>query len=238
MKAIQRAMGIMACGLSALAVAPTVSAEAQPGFYVGLSGGESTFDLEQDMFDGIVLDVFFSAGAPILSGSSTFEDSDTAISFFGGYQFSPHIAVELGYTDLGAAEYRSTGTVNPPGPIAVAPAGVAVDIETTGFTLSGIGSIPLGSVVDLHGELGFFFAETELAVDARIGSSTGREVDKLNSNGVYYAIGAGFHFGEHWSMSLDWTRYDNVGDEDEDDDADTEAGFDIDALTLSAMFRF
>ena len=43
---------------------------------------------------------------------------------------------------------------------------------------------------------------------------------------------------DHWSLSVDWTRYDNVGDEDEDDDVSTEAGFDVDALSLSAAFRF
>jgi hypothetical protein len=50
------------------------------------------------------------------------------------------IAVELGYVDLGAAEYRSSGTVNPPGPIAVAPATANIDVESKGFTLRGIGS--------------------------------------------------------------------------------------------------
>lgn len=238
MKAAQWAIGLLAVGLGAVAFTSTASAEAQPGFYVGLTGGKSTFDLQQEEFDGIVLDVFFEVGAPVISGTSTFEDSDTTISLFGGYQFNPYIAVELGYTDLGAAEYRSSGTVNPPGPTTSVPAAVGMDIETTGFTISGIGSIPLGSVVDIHGRLGFFIADTELGVDVTIGSSTSHETEKLDSQGVLFAVGAGLHFGDHWSMSLDWTRYDNVGDEDEDDDPDTEAGFDVDALSVSAMFRF
>lgn len=238
MKTIQRAIQILACGLGAVAVTPSALAEAQPGFYLGLSGGESSFDLKKQELDDVVLSVFFSQGAPVLSRSSQFSDSDTAIALFAGYQFLPYIALEASYLNLGAAEYRWTGTVNPPGPTVSAPAAVNIDVETKGFTLAGIGSLPLGDVVDLHGRLGFFFAETELSVDVGIGPGAGADSDSLDSEGVLFGVGAGFHLGEHWTLSVDWTRYDNVGDEDEDDDADTEAGFDIDALSLSGMFRF
>jgi hypothetical protein len=213
-------------------------AEAQPGFYLGVSAGESTFDVKKDELDDVVLGVFFGQGLPVLTASSKMEDSDSSLALIAGYQFLPYIALEASYLDLGAAEYRSSGTINPPGPVFSAPASVDVDIETKGFTLTGIGSLPLGKVVDLHGRLGFFFAETELSTVVRIGSGTGTDKRSLDSNGVLFGVGAGFQFGQHFSMSLDWTRYDNVGDEDEDDDFETEAGFDIDALSLSAMFRF
>lgn len=238
MKTVQRAIRIMVCGACLATVQPALAAEIQPGFYLGLGAGESSFDIEKSELDGVVLDALFSQGLVAMSRSSTFEDSDTALALFAGYHFNPYIAVEAGYIDLGAAEYRSTGTVNPPGPVLSAPAAVDVDVESKGFTLAALGSLPVGNVVDLHGRLGFLFAKTDLSVGVRVASASGADTQTLDSIGAFYGVGAGFNFGEHWSLSLDWTRYDNVGDENEDDDARTEAGFDIDALSLSAMFRF
>jgi hypothetical protein len=128
--------------------------------------------------------------------------------------------------------------VNPPGPVVSAPAAVDIDVESQGFTLAALGSLPVGNIVDLHGRLGFLFAKTDLSVAVRVSPVSGADTETLDSIGAFYSVGAGLNFGEHWSLSLDWTRYDNVGDEDEDDDATTEAGFDIDALSVSAMFRF
>ena len=200
--------------------------------------GESSFDIEKSELDGVVLDALFSSGLFVTSNASTFEDSDTSLTLFAGYHFNPYIAVEAGYVDLGTAEYRSTGTVNPPGPVISAPSAVDIDVESKGITVAALGSLPLGGGFDLHGHLGFLFAETDLSVIVRGGPAVGTGGDSLDSIGGYFGAGAGFNVGDHWSLSLDWTRYDNVSDEDEDDDARTEAGFDIDAVSFSAMFRF
>jgi hypothetical protein len=234
LKTIQRVIQVIVCGACATTALPAASAETQAGFYLGLGAGEASFDIEKSDLDDVVLDVLFSQGLFVTSASSTLEDSDTALSLLAGYRFNPYIAVEAGYIDLGVAEYRSVGTFNPPGPVV----SMDMDVESKGFTLAGLGSLPLGNVVDLHGRLGFLFAKTDLSVTARIDSATGTETEKLDSIGAFLGVGAGFNFGAHWSLSLDWTRYDNVGDENEDDDVSTQAGFDVDALSFSAMFRF
>lgn len=238
MRKPQRAIRFVVCGACLAAAQPVLSAELQSGFYLGLGAGESSFDLDGGELDVVVLDALFSQGMVVTSGSSSFEDSDTTLALFAGYRFNPYIGVEAGYIDLGAAEYRSTGTVNPPGPVFSAPSAVNVDVESTGFTLAALGSFPVGSVVDLHGRIGFFFAQTDLSVAVRVASASGSDTETLDSIGAFFGVGAGFNFGEHWTVSVDWTRYDNVGDEDEDDDVSTEAGFDVDALSLSAAFRF
>jgi OOP family OmpA-OmpF porin len=236
-KTVQRAIRAIVCGVCAATALPAVAAETKAGFYIGLGAGESSFDIEKSELDDVVRGALLSQGIPAAPRASTFEDSDTALSLFAGYRFNPYIAVEAGYIDLGTAEYRSTGNVNPPGPIVSAPMAVDIDVESKGFTLGALGSLPLGEVVELHGHLGFLFATTDLSVTAR-SASTSASTEQLDSIGGYYGVGVGFNLGQHWSLSLDWTRYDNVGDENDDDDARTQAGFDIDALSVSAMFRF
>lgn len=228
----------MICGACLAAVQPALAAEIQPGFYFGLSGGKSSFDMEKGELDGIVISSLLSERLLLTSRTSSFEDSDTTLSLVGGYNFSPYLAVEAGYIDLGAAEYRSRGIVNLLGTPLTAPAAVNIDVESKGFTLAGLGRLPLGSVADLHGRLGLLFGKTDLTVALQIDTDGSSNTQTLDSIGAFYAVGAGLNFGEHWSVSLDWTRYDNVGDEDEDDDASTEAGFDIDNVSLSAAFRF
>lgn len=238
MKTMQRVLRVAACGLCAATALPAVAAETQPGFYLGLGAGQSSYDMEKTEFDVIVLDVLFSQGAFPTSLTSTFEDSDTTVSLVAGYNFNSYIAVEAGYVDLGTAEYRSSGTVNPPGPVASAPTTLNLDVESKGFTAAALGSLPLGEVVNLHGRLGFLVASTELSVTARIGNGVGTDSDKLDSVSAFFSVGAGVNLGDHWSLSLDWTRYNNIGDENDDDDLSTEAGFDVDALSVSALFRF
>lgn len=226
----------------AVAVASSALAEAPRGFYVGVGVGESSFDLEHEEFDDVLINQFAFAppGTPVISGSSTFEDGDTSLAFFAGYRFFPYLAVEASYIDLGTAEYRFTGTMTISGPSPSVPASFTtnMDIETKGFALAGIGSLPMGGALDLHGRLGLLVARTDLSAVAMLSSTTVRDSDSLDSASAFFGVGAGFHLGEHWSLSLDWARYVNVGDEDKDDDYETDEGFDIDALSVSASYQF
>jgi OOP family OmpA-OmpF porin len=235
---VRRTIQVMVCGLGLASTQAALSDEVVPGFYLGLSAGESSYDLEKSEFDGVIASALGSQGFLVTSNSSTLEDSDTSLALFAGYHFNQYIAVEAGYIDLGAAEYRSTGTARRFGSGTTIPTAATLDVESTGFTLAGLGSLPIGSAFELHGRLGILFAQTDLSVSARVATGSSSDSDTLDSIGGFFSLGAGFNFAEHWSLSLDWTRYDNVGDEDEDDDASTEAGVDIDALSLSAMFRF
>jgi OOP family OmpA-OmpF porin len=239
MKRIKRAIQAVALGACGAAFAPSVHAAPEPGFYIGLSVGESSFDIEKGELDDISVDAFLSNGASILSRASTFDDGDTVKQLVMGYRILPYIAIEGSYLDLGTASYRWNGNVNPPGPITSAPAALTVDVESKGFTVAGIGTIPIGPVFELHGKLGLFVADTDLSVSAQIGSgSPARDTEGFDSVSAFIGVGAGVHFAQHWSISADWVRYLNVGDENEDDDYDTEGGFDIDALTVSVAYKF
>jgi OOP family OmpA-OmpF porin len=220
------------CGVCLAGAQAALADEVQPGFYFGLGAGESSYDIEKFKGRNANWDALFPGSRGSGTRSSTFEDSDTSLALFAGYHFNPYIAVEASYMDLGTAEYQAELIVSFQQPLGTIMIPLAVDVDSTGFTLAALGSLPIGSGFDLHGRLGVLFAETD--VSRRIGSQ-GRDQDTFDSTGALYGIGAGFNFAEHWSLSLDWTRYDNLGDED---DPITEASFEIDALSFSAMYRF
>lgn len=229
---IQRTIGILACGLAAVAASPSAFAEAESGFYLGLAAGQAKYDLSQNDLDDLVFSTFSDQGFPVLSGSSTLEDQDTAWSIVGGYRLNPYLALEATYVSLGTAEYRSSGLVNPPGPVTSLPVSLNLDFESSGFTTVGIGSIPVGDNFELHGRLGILFSESEVSISTTVGS--GRSSQSLTSSAVdfVYGLGAAFHIDSYWSLGLDAVRYADVGDDDDTEETD------IDVLSLSVIYRF
>lgn len=78
---------------AAMASALSLSAPATAGFFdftlapfVGVSAGQSTFDLSCD-------------------AGSTCDDTDTAWKIYGGLEVNEYIAMEIGYADLGEAKF-------------------------------------------------------------------------------------------------------------------------------------
>jgi OOP family OmpA-OmpF porin len=224
-----RAIGI---GLSLYGATLSVAAaDETSGWYFGASGGQSQVDVDQDELDSGVVGIFEDEGAIVLSGSSELEDSDTAWSLFGGYRLSPYFAVEAGYQDLGTIAYRSSGTVAIPGVPGTFPASVNIDFESSGFTLAGVGSIPIGESFDLHGRLGVFFADTEVGVGVSLADFSDGGSESASSQDLFYGVGAALHFGGNWSISLDYQMFKDVGDDEVTGEEDA------DVVSLAVSYR-
>jgi OmpA-OmpF porin, OOP family len=229
--AIKRTV-VSALGLG-LAMAFSAANAAEEGFYIGLQGGQATADIDQDELDFIVEDAFFSAGAPIINGSSSLEDSDTTWSVFGGYRLNPYLAIEAGYLDLGTSEYRAEGFVDPPGPVTSMSANASIDFSSSGFTTAVVGSIPLAESFDLHGKLGIFFSDTEFEIGVGVDGESGSPFRVSGTDtDIYYGAGASWFIGSNWTLGLDYLLYKDVGNEDDTGETD------LDSVTLQASYRF
>ena len=104
-----------ALGLS-LGFAAASANAGEPGWYMGISGGSATADLDQDLYDDIVLSAFESVG-DVLSGESSLDDNDMTWSIFGGYRLNSYIAIEAAYLDLGEPGYHAEGVLDPFGAV-------------------------------------------------------------------------------------------------------------------------
>jgi len=121
---LQRTIHLMVLGVCSATSLPAAAERVGSGFYLGVAAGQGSVDIDSAELDAVVFQGLSASGAIVLSGSSTFEDDDTSGALFAGYHFNRYIAIEASYIDFGKAEYRSTGTVNPPGPVVFAPASV------------------------------------------------------------------------------------------------------------------
>lgn len=146
------------------------AAHAQKGnFYAGASLGQSIFK-EFCVSDPSVL---------------TCDDKDTAWKLFGGYRFTPHVAIEGSYFDWGEV----SGTVTP-GPR-------VVPLSQTAIGLSVVGSIPFQQGFSLFGKFGLFRTEQDLPAS----SAPSREDSETQ-----LGFGARFALGPSWAARAEWER--------------------------------
>jgi OmpA-OmpF porin, OOP family len=162
---------ILVALVSALSLGSTpVFSQAQDqGFYAGVNVGQSKAKDE-------------------CAGVANCDDSSSALSIFGGYQFNKHLGAEVAYTDLGKAT-----------------AGAA-SVEATGLEFSAVGTLPLSQSFSLYGKLGFFMWDAKLK---------GPVTASSDGTDLTYAIGVRWSFTKNVALQAQWQRYD-VSDGDID----------------------
>jgi OOP family OmpA-OmpF porin len=94
---------------------------------VGLSAGAANVEAEIDL---VALD-----------------DTDLGFKLFGGYRFTDHFGVELGYADFGEQSARDGEA--------------QLTTEIAGWTAEAVGLAPVGERFEVFGKLGLIFAETD-----------------------------------------------------------------------------
>lgn len=157
-----------AAGAAAIAATFALAGTAQaqlastPGYYIGGNVGQS--HLKDD--------------SPL--GSDT-DRSDTGYKFYGGYQFNPNFALELGYAGLGKFE---------------APSG---DVKARGLYLDAVGLVPLAPQWSALGRIGV--VETEAKI-----SGSGLTV-KDHDTGLKVGAGLQYDFNPSTALRGEWERY-------------------------------
>lgn len=183
-----------------IAVTPIVHAE---GGYAGVGFGQASVDVDCD------LDI-----------SCSKEDSDTALKIFGGYQFNPNFAIEVGYYDLGEASITGTDSLF---------GTVTSKAEASGFNFAIVGSFPVAERFTLMGKAGFFRWDMDASANSSVfGSASANETgfDPM------FGIGGAFNFSEALGIRVEYEKFLDVGDEN------TTGQSDVDLLSASLVFRF
>jgi hypothetical protein len=140
------------------------------------------------------------------------DDQDDAWRLVAGYQFSRHWSAELAYADLG--EVTGAGAAG------------SFRLETTGWDLSALGSIPLTGGLSAFGRLGVYRLRTSLD---QAGPAFGVTHAGITDSGFTYGAGLSYTL---WRIGLraEWQRYQSVGTGLNQED--------IDFFSVGALFRF
>jgi OOP family OmpA-OmpF porin len=169
------------CAAALLAPALLIGAAhaAEPGFYLGASGGQSFIDDN------------FNDGADNIK----FDDNETGWKAYLGYQFVPWLGVEAGYADLGkysANNIRLNGQ----------PVNLGADLEASAWQAFLVGTLPLGPV-DLFAKAGA--ADQKLEVNSNnFGNQSDNGRQFAYGVGAAYNFGDG-----HWGLRVEAEGYDD-----------------------------
>jgi len=185
--------------LFALAAISTPALSQETGWYAGLGIGQSKAN---DACTGIV-------GPGIAC-----DEKDTSWKIFGGYQLNKNFGFELGYVQLGEATASFAGFGS-------------ATIETKGFELLGVGTIPITQQFSLYGKWGFF------RWDVDFNDGTGL-VGNASDSGtdLTYGFGVQYSFTKNLALRGEWQRYLDVGE------PNTTGKSDVDVLGVAIVFKF
>lgn len=205
--------------LSAVLLAGVVFASvAQADWYAGAGAGQSKFKDSPTSCSDIGLDP---------GCSFSVDDKDTAWGVFGGYQFNPNGAVELGYVDLGKAKINNiSGTVTG---IPVTGSG---DFKATGVDVSLLGLLPFSNGFGGMARIGLMAWDAKASASASALGVSASVNDSATGTDLTYGLGLTYDFTKTVGGRLEWQRFKDVGDENKTGKTD------IDLLSASVLFRF
>ncbi len=106
-------------------------------------------------------------------GATSSDKNDTAFKLQLGYQFTPNLAIEGGYIDLGKASYNFLGTT--------------LQVKANGWNIGAVGTLPLNEKFSLIGKLGMIDGKLE-ATAGRFGSASATKFRPTYGLGVKYDV--------------------------------------------------
>lgn len=205
--------------LLAVSAAGAVQAQSATPWYAGVSLGSSRSNVSAGEVNDFLRSLGY--GAP----STAADDKDAAYKFLMGYRFSPVIAVEGFYADLGKYNTRSSVTTPFIG-------NVNADYKSKGFGVDVVLSAPITQEFSVYGRLGVIQAKTEgrFSSNGSIGLLANR--GSKNKTGQHFGVGLQYDLNPALALRGEVETYRKLGD-------DTTGGeLKVDVLSLGAIFRF
>lgn len=129
------------------------------------------------------------ADSDVSCAGSGCDSSDTGFKLFGGYHFTPELALELSYIDFGSAR-RVGGYL------------VTVDQATSAFGASAAYTYKLNTAWSLQGRLGLASVDSKAtAAVPIIGASTS---DSESNTAVLFGLSLGYAIAPHLTVHAGW----------------------------------
>ena len=187
--------------MAALLAAANASAQESRGGYMGASIGEAYYKHTCE-------------GAP---AGITCNNDDTAWRVFGGYQFKPSFALELGFHMLGNIGAQGS-----------APGMVTQTADVRALDVVYVGSWAMSNRLALITKLGLYFGKLQVAAGPP-GITRGWE--SRSTSDITYGLGVGYELTDHADFRLEWQRFGHFG-------TGNAPELDIHLVSLGAVYRF
>lgn len=165
------------------------------GPYVQLDLGTTRFDVRKTALD---------EWSEVPAEASSLDKSDIGYSLAAGFRFSPYLAIEAAYLDLGRYSYRvedEEGTVE-------------LGFGSRGPALSVIGTWPINDTWSLEGRAGAYLGKSKLRgwVSLALDPDDGLELEGSGGSDAGLLLGAGIvaTFSGNWAVRLGYDYIDEA----------------------------
>lgn len=170
-----------------LAAGPALAWESREwGPYIAMDFGSTHFRANKGTLDDWTL---------IPLTTSSLDKGDRSFSLAAGFRFTPELAVEASYIDLGSSSYLiQDGT-----------GAASIGFGSQGVAVSVLGTIPISRSLALEGRAGLYFGESQMRGWVRATFDLDGDLVALEGAGggnPGFLIGGGIvaSFSEHWSL--------------------------------------
>ncbi|MBT9465035.1 OmpA family protein [Hydrogenophaga sp.] len=185
------------------------------GWYAGANAGRTGAEIDDPRITSGLLGQGFS------TTSIDDRDRSTGFKLYGGYQFSPHLALEGGYFDLGKFGYTANtvpaGTLNG-------------EMRVRGLNLDLVGTLPLTGKLSALGRVGVNYARVNDRFSGTGAVNVSNPTASKSQANVKYGVGLNYAFNDALNMRLEVERYrvnDAIGNKG-----------DIDMVSVGLVYRF
>lgn len=205
--------------------APLLAHAAGP--YVGASVGQAWVDAS-----AAEIEAAFASDDAFVASGTTIDDSDTGWKAYVGYRFNPYFALEGGYVDLGKATFLTNIVSAPPPFGAFTPFQIHGTAEATGYNLTAIVGMPLGSAAFLFAKGGAFYWDADFT-ETVPGFGAARVARSESDTKLTYGAGLELGLSDGLRIRGEWERFEEVGS-----GIGGREGTDVDLASVGLMFEF
>ncbi|HET9470219.1 MAG TPA: outer membrane beta-barrel protein [Usitatibacter sp.] len=217
----------------ALAAAGTAApAFAQAGgWYAGLAGGQSRTDREIVRTREETLQF-----APVVQ--SDFDATGDAWKAFAGYRFTPYVAIEAAYADLGRDRMSSFLPAN----VSQLPGAFTIDRRVEAYGADVVGTLPIGPRFALLARAGAYRAHvrSDVVLEGNVAfadDATARTRRITDDRTIaHYGVGGEWRFARRMALRLEWERFAKAGSDFAVNESHRTGRADTDAVTLGVVF--
>ena len=211
-----------------LGLGPTV-ASAQEGPYFGLFYGKGSTDISRSDLNQLSSDLTVGIGGTEPTGTSDLNDMDSIWGAQVGYRFNRFVAAEVGYVDLGKANYVAD---------LVSDFGLGDEayqsrgrFTSSGPTVAVLGILPIKEIFDVYARGGIYFADTRMRVRFVFPDQILSTESKAGTQEFFGGLGFAWNFSEDYAVRGEVTPFLDVGDDDRTGEAS------VTMLAVGFVFR-
>lgn len=203
---------VVALLLSTIAVAPALAADAGTT-YVNLD--YSAFNLGSPSVFGIL-------------GGQAFANPG-AFRIGAGYNFTPNVAVEAGYSIIGDSTLNSSAVIG-----GLSATG-SETLKASSFQVAAVGTMPINAQFDVFGKLGLASNKADYSCSGSVaGIAITCTPASASKTSVMFGVGAKYNIDKNWGVRVQYENYGKV----DFTTGGTAQSFKFSALSVGGVYNF